>query len=39
MIAGVSKCKFKFIDSLNLVKGKLANFPKIFGFEHLAKGY
>ena len=29
----------KFIDSLNFIPMKLANFPKTFGIEELAKGY
>ena len=29
----------KFIDSLNFIPMKFANFPKTFGIEELAKGY
>ena len=29
----------KFIDSLNFIPMRLANFPKTFGIEELAKGY
>ena len=29
----------KFIDSLNFIPMKLANFPKTFGMEELVKGY
>ena len=29
----------RFIDSLNFISMKLANFPKTFGIEELAKGH
>ena len=35
----VSMLNIKFIDSLNFIPMKLANFPKTFGIEELAKGY
>jgi hypothetical protein len=31
--------KIKFIDSLNFIPMRLADFPKTFGIEELAKGY
>ena len=29
----------RFVDSLNFIPMRLANFPKTFGIEELAKGY
>ena len=31
--------KIKFIDSLNFIPMRLADFPKTFGMDELAKGY
>ena len=35
----VDMFNIKFIDSLNFIPMRLANFPKTFGKEELAKGY
>ena len=35
----VDMFNIRFIDSLNFIPMKLANFPKTFGIEELAKGY
>ena len=35
----VAMLDIKFIDSLNFIPMKLANFPKTFGIEELTKGY
>ena len=35
----VDMFKIKFIDSLNFIPMRLADFPKTFGMEELAKGY
>jgi hypothetical protein len=35
----VDMFKIKFIDSLNFIPMRLADFPKTFGIEELAKGY
>ena len=38
-IVYMSAMKRTFIDSINFVSGRLANFPKTFGFKELKKGY
>ena len=35
----VDMFNIRFVDSLNFIPMKLANFPKTFGIEELAKGY
>jgi hypothetical protein len=35
----VDMFKIRFIDSLNFIPMRLADFPKTFGIEELAKGY
>ena len=35
----VEMFNIRFVDSLNFIPMKLANFPKTFGIEELAKGY
>ena len=35
----VDMFNIQFIDSLNFISMKLANFPKTFGVEELAKGH
>ena len=35
----VDMFNIRFVDSLNFIPMKLANFPKAFGIEELAKGY
>lgn len=35
----VDMFKIKFINSLNFIPMRLANFPKTFSMEELAKGY
>ena len=35
----VDMFKIKFIDSLNFIPMRLADFPKTFGIDELAKGY
>ena len=39
MYMSFRKNKVKFLDSVNHIPGKLANFPKTFGFTELKKGY
>ena len=35
----VDMFNIRFVDSLSFIPMKLANFPKTFGIEELAKGY
>lgn len=39
MTVKTPKCMFRLVDSVNFVKSKLTQFPKIFGFEQMSKGY
>ena len=39
MTLTVESCKFKMIDSINLLPMALAKLPDMFGFKELKKGY
>ena len=39
MYMQVEEFKIRFIDSINFVQSKLANFPKTFGLAEMKKGY
>lgn len=39
MYMAFKKFKIRFVDSINHISGRLADFPKTFGLEELKKGY